>query len=257
MFMNWIIVDKTEIDDTQEVWLTGDRAEHIRSVLQLSVGDQIRMTCVNGPRGTGTISEWQDDAVRVTCVWGEVPTRPTLHLLLAMPRPKVLRRLWAQISALGVDHIYLLGADRVERYYFDSHVVKPDIYKPLLREGLAQSGGSWMPNVKVYPRFDSFFMEVFPTVFSDHLKWVANPREKMTFIDQLSGIHNTKEWLLAVGPEGGWSASELDIFKAHGFLSVGLGSRILRSDTATISLLGMARSIVDSTQLRKKEDEYG
>ena len=56
-------------------------------------------------------------------------------------------------------------ADRVERYYFDSHIVQPDTYKPLLREGLAQSGGNWMPNVKVYPRFDSFFEEVLPTVF--------------------------------------------------------------------------------------------
>ena len=51
MCMNWIMVDRTELDDTQEVWLSGARAEHIRSVLRLSVGDQIRMTCVNGPRG--------------------------------------------------------------------------------------------------------------------------------------------------------------------------------------------------------------
>ena len=255
--MNWIVVDKSELDDKQDVWLSGDRAEHIRSVLRLSVGDQIRITCVNGPLGKGTIKEWREDGVRVTCIWGEVPLRPTLNLLLAMPRPKVLRRLWAQISALGVDHIYLIGADRVERYYFDSHVVQPDMYKPLLREGLAQSGGSWMPNVKVYPRFNSFFTEVMPTVFSDHLKWVANPREKATFIDQLSRIHNDKEWLLAVGPEGGWSVSELDIFKAHGFLSVSLGSRILRSDTATISLTGMARSILDSTRPWIKEDEHG
>ena len=249
MYMNWIMVDRTELDDTQEVWLRGSRAEHIRSVLRLGVGDQIRMTCVNGPRGMGTIREWQEDGVRVACVWGEVPLRPTLHLLLAMPRPKVLRRLWAQIAALGVNHIHLIGADRVERCYFDSHIVQPDMYAPLLLEGLAQSGGSWMPNVKVYPRFNSFFKEVLPTVYSDHLKWVADPGEKATFMDQLSGNYKEKEWLLAVGPEGGWSTSEFELFTAHGFLSVGLGSRILRSDTATISLLGMARSLVDSIRL--------
>ncbi len=255
--MNWIMVDQAELDDTQEVWLSGVRAEHIYSVLRLSVGDQLRVTCVNGPRGEGTIREWREDRVRVACVWGEVPLRPSLNLLLAMPRPKVLRRLWAQIAALGVDHIHLLGADRVERYYFDSHIVQPDVYKPLLLEGLAQSGGSWMPNVKVHPRFDSFFKEVFPTVYSDHLKWVADPREKATFIDQLSEINDEREWLLAVGPEGGWSTSELELFTDHGFLSVGLGSRILRSDTTTISLIGMARSIVESTRLWRKEDENG
>ena len=255
--MNWIMVDRDELDHTQEVWLSGDRAKHIRSVLQLSVGDQIRMSCVNGPLGKGTIREWREDRVRVACDWDEVPAKPILHLILAMPRPKVLRRLWAQIAALGVSNIYLLGADQVERYYFDSHVVQPDIYTPLLREGLAQSGGNWMPNVSVYPRFDCFLKEVLPTAFSNHLKWVADPREKATFIDQLSGISNNKDWLLAVGPEGGWSISELALLKDHGFLSVGLGSRILRIDTATISLLGMARSIIESTCLCRKEDDDG
>ena len=247
--MNWILVDEAELNEADEVWLSGVRAEHIRSVLHLCVGDRVRMVCVNGPRGEGTIMEWQEEMVRVACVWGAVPLRPTLHLLLAMPRPKVLRRLWAQIAALGVNHVYLLGANRVERYYFDSHVLQRDMYEPLLREGLAQSGGSWMPDVKIYPRFDSFFKEEFQAVFSDHLKWVADPREKATFMDQLAAIKIKKEWVLAVGPEGGWSTAELDTFMEQGFLSVGLGSRILRSDTATISLLGMARSIVESTRL--------
>ena len=242
-------MDEAELNDLDEVWLSGIRAEHIRSVLRLSVGDRVRMVCVNGPRGEGTIIEWRDGMVRMACVWGDVPLRPTLHLLLAMPRPKVLRRLWAQIAALGVCRIYLLGAHRVERYYFDSHVLQEDVYEPLFREGLAQSGGSWMPDVKVYPRFDSFFREEFQAVFSDHLKWVADPGERATFIDQLSAIHQKQDWVLAVGPEGGWSMPELDIFKEQGFLSVGLGSRILRSDTATISLLGMARSIVESTRV--------
>ena len=36
-------------------------------------------------------------------------------------------------------------------------------------------------------------------------------------MDKLSGIHKEKEWLLAVGPEGGWSVSELELFTVHGF----------------------------------------
>ena len=133
--MNWIMVDRTELDDMQEVWPSG--AEQSIFVLFYDSLLEIKFMTCEWSAGTGMIREWREDGVRVACVWGEVFSRPTLNLLLAMPRPKVLRRLRAQIAALGVDHIYLFRADRVERYYFDSHIVQPDTYKPLLREGLA------------------------------------------------------------------------------------------------------------------------
>ena len=46
--------------------------------------------------------------------------------------------------------------------------------------------------------------------------------------------------LLAIGPEGGWNAFELDLLSAHGFQPAGIGPRTLRSDTACIALLAIA-----------------
>jgi 16S rRNA (uracil1498-N3)-methyltransferase len=46
--------------------------------------------------------------------------------------------------------------------------------------------------------------------------------------------------LLAIGPEGGWNAFELDLLRAHGFEMIGLGPRRLRVDTACVSLLAIA-----------------
>ena len=51
------------------------------------------------------------------------PARPRLDLLLALPRPKVMRRLWSQLAALGVGQVILTNAARVERDYFGTHVL--------------------------------------------------------------------------------------------------------------------------------------
>jgi len=69
----------------------------------------------------------------------EIPPRPRVDLLLAVPRPKVMRRLWAQIAALGVGQIVLTNAEKVERNYFDTHILTPETYRPLLIEGLQQA----------------------------------------------------------------------------------------------------------------------
>ena len=53
--------------------------------------------------------------------------------------------------------------------------------------------------------------------------------------------------LLALGPEGGWSDYERDLFERHGFVGVGLGPRILRSDTAVIALLALVHEALRAT----------
>ncbi len=78
---------------------------------------------------------------------------PAVDVLLALPRPKVLRRLWAQLAALGVGRIMLTNASRVERNYFDTHVLEAATYRPLLIEGLQQARDTRLPVVSVHRRF--------------------------------------------------------------------------------------------------------
>ena len=83
----------------------------------------------------------------------DTPPRPAIDLLLAAPRPKVMRRLWAQIAALGVGQIILTNAEKVERNYFDTHMLAPDTYRPLLIEGLQQARDTRLPSVSIHRRF--------------------------------------------------------------------------------------------------------
>lgn len=134
--MNLILCESPEARTDGTITLTGARAAHVRGVLRARPGDTVRIGLVDGPTGHGEVLALDDESVVLRCeLDAPVPTPPAVDLLLALPRPKVLRRLWAQFAALGVGQIILTNASRVERHYFDTHVLEESTYRPLLIEG--------------------------------------------------------------------------------------------------------------------------
>jgi RsmE family RNA methyltransferase len=154
-----------------------------------------------------------------------------------MPRPKVMKRLWAQLAALGVGRIILLRADKVERCYFDSHVLDPAFFNGRLMEGLEQARCTHLPAVLVRPLFKPFVEDELDGMFAGSLKLLADPSAGRRLGEVLSSGPPPDRLLLAIGPEGGWIPFELDLLADHGFQKVAMGSRILRTDTAAIALL--------------------
>ncbi|WFB35118.1 RsmE family RNA methyltransferase [Kiritimatiellota bacterium B12222] len=230
--MNRILYRKSELAHDQ-LLLTDRRATHILQVLKPALGDELRTGEIDGPLSSGKVMRL--DAQKVLLAISEVsqPERPTLDLLLALPRPKVLKRLLPQISAMGVDHLYLTNAERVEKYYFDTHVLEPDFYHGALLEGLQQSGDTCMPQVEVIRHLPSFLSK---TDFPEN-RWLLHPYASQNLLD---AELRSERCLLAIGPEGGWRSSELELFEGLGFQQVSLFDRVLRSDTACISALGIA-----------------
>lgn len=76
-----------------------------------------------------------------------------IDLLLAVPRPKVLKRLWAPLASLGVGAVYLTNAARVEKCYFDASSVAAETVQRELIRGLEQSGDVFVPRVTLVKRF--------------------------------------------------------------------------------------------------------
>jgi RsmE family RNA methyltransferase len=172
-----------------------------------------------------------------------VPARPPVDLLLALPRPKVMRRLWAQIAALGAGQIILTNAERVERNYFDTHVLTPECYRPLLVEGLQQARDTRLPAVSIHRQFKVLIEDKLDALFGTGLRVVADPAASAS-AGALVREHRDARVLFAVGPEGGWNAYETALLAAHGFLPAGMGARTLRSDTACVALLALAHEAV-------------
>ncbi|MDF7805866.1 RsmE family RNA methyltransferase [Pontiellaceae bacterium B12219] len=254
--MNLIIIHPSEVDEEHHVVLTDDRARHIRKVLNAGIGKELRVGLLDGPLGTGTVQSLEGHQVGLSCVFdGAVPPKPRMDLLLAMPRPKVLKRMWAQLAALGVGRIVLLRADKVERYYFDSHVIAPDFYNKMLMEGLQQARCTHLPTVQIEPLFKPFVEDRLGAEFSRHWKLLADPsgEKRIRDFQALSSSAKTaadlreteRRILLAIGPEGGWTNFELEMLKERGFELFGMGNRILRTDTATVGLLAALSAILE------------
>ena len=241
--MNLILLGPTELAADGRVCLRDGRAAHLLRVVQVDRGRTVRVGIIDGPTGTGTVIAVTDDAVTLQCELGQVPPRPAVDLLLAVPRPKVLRRLWSQLAALGLDRIILTNAERVERNYFDTHVLTPACYGPLLLEGLQQARDTRVPRISIYRQFRKLVEDDLTALSDASIRLVAEPGATTTIRAALTDYQNERV-LLAVGPEGGWNDFELALLGANGFQRVGMGLRTLRTDTATIALLAIVGSAI-------------
>jgi 16S rRNA (uracil1498-N3)-methyltransferase len=227
--MNLVLLDAEDFADAERVTLRGQRAEHVVRVLRAGVGDGIVVGVVGGQIGSGVITSLHSDAVdlRVTLERDPPPPLP-LTLILALPRPKVLNRVIASATSMGVKEIHLINAWRVEKSYWKS----PRVSEVNLREqciaGLEQAKDTILPSIVLHRFFRSFIEEY----ASDSRKLVAHPlatrpcprdvRERVT---------------LAIGPEGGFIAEEIASFERAGFEAVTIGERVLRVETAVAALV--------------------
>ena len=240
--MNLIILDPAEVNERGDVTLTDARATHIVSVLEAAPGESLRVGLLDGPHGTGTVTRVEKGTVTLRCAFDAAPPAvPRIDLLLALPRPKVLRRLWAQLAALGVGRIILTNAERVERNYFDTHVLAADTYRPLLIEGLQQARDTRLPQVSIHRQFRILVEDHLDSLSGTSTRVVADPHAPLPIDEALAGRAGGRV-LLAIGPEGGWNAFELALLETHGFQAVGMGSRTLRTDTACVALLTLAHA---------------
>lgn len=237
--MNVILLDPAEVTRAGEATLTDGRAVHIISVLKAAPGQSLRIGVIDGPFGTATVISTAGANVFLQCAFDlETPPRPPVDLLLALPRPKVLRRLWAQLAAIGVGRIILTNADRVERDYFAAHVLNEEVYRPLLIEGLQQARDTRVPKVSVHRRFRALVEDDLDGLSDARARIVADPASATRIAEAVTG-RSDERVLVAIGPEGGWNAFELELLQTRGFVPVGLGPRTLRTDTACVTVLSL------------------
>jgi RsmE family RNA methyltransferase len=244
--VNLVLLEPAEVSAAGDASLSGARATHLVSVLKVSPGQTVRVGVLDGPFGVGTVQSVAGAAIALRCVFdASAPPRPRIDLLLALPRPKVMRRLWAQLAALGVGRIILTNAERVERNYFDTHVVMPECYRPLLIEGLQQARDTWLPAVSIHRQFKVLVEDELDGVFATGLRLVADPAATTSVSAVASGRADGRV-PLAIGPEGGWNEFEMRLLAAHGFQTIGMGPRTLRTDTACVALLALLHEAITS-----------
>ena len=243
--MNRILFESDEIKDGVATF-GGERAEHVMNVLHGEVGQVLKTGEINGPIGTSVITNISTPSslfplpsslsITVSCSHIEKSLVPWIDLILAPPRPRVMKRLLPQLAALGVGRIFLVGAKKVEKDFWGATLLKPENYRPLLIDGLMQAGTSVLPTLETRRNFRKFIKEELDTLWPESRRIVAHPYgAELAPTSSLFPLPSSL--LLAIGPEGGWTDDEVALLEEHGFTRYSLGSRILRTDTATVALL--------------------
>ena len=229
--MNRILFESSEIADGVAT-CSDARAEHILAVLHGEVGQTLKTGELDGRIGTGEIVSIEGRTVAVKVSHTEESLRPWCDLVLAPPRPRVMKRLLPQLASLGVGTIVLVGAKKVEKDFWGATLLKEENYRPLLVDGLMQAGTSVVPRMETRRNFRRFVGDELDSLFPTANRVVGHPGGAPNAPAQKTG-----RLLLAVGPEGGWTDDEVSLLESHGFSRYSLGSRILRTDTALVALL--------------------
>ena len=237
----------------------GERAAHVLGVLHGEVGQTLKTGEVNGKIGTSEIvgiergGDGAEAQVSVRVCHDQESLRPWANLVLAPPRPRVMKRLLPQLAAMGVGRIVLVGAKKVEKDFWGATLLKEENHRPLLIDGLMQAGTSILPELVCRRAFRRFVADELDAMFPASRRIVAHPY----------GVEGAKEaegpkgtagtLLLAIGPEGGWTDDEVELLEAKGFRRYSLGQRVLRTDTAAIALLARLGAEHDNKAKAKEQ----
>ena len=214
--------------------LRGAEAKHCAAVLRLRPGDALLLTDGAGRRWQGVCAVVQVACVQVEQLQPLHANEPNLHLELLQGLPKGER--WEDLLEKGTElgigafrplytahSVPHLGACRVEK--------RLTRWREKLHAAVKQCERSQVPLLHApVPLKDG--LQQLPPPGKRELRLVLterNPGAPWPARDRVEQVY------LAVGPEGGWSESELPELEAAGFLPLSLGPRILRTDTAALA----------------------
>ncbi len=230
-----LLTDDDRVEPGTSRYIVRDRRhEHLTTVLNAEIGRSLRVGLWDGPKGSGRVVRIESDRSELDVTWTEpVPPRPPVHLIVAIPRPKSLKKLLPEVVALGLGRLTLLRSWRVALPYLSSPLLQPLAQRPLIMDGLMQAGCTRPPLVEVVDRFRPFIDDVARHLPAPH-KWVCHPSASHRLSGERPGQGPV---VVAIGPEGGWLPYEVDAFQEAGFRGISFGDRILRVETACVAVL--------------------
>ena len=138
--MNLLLVTAGERGRDGRVRIGGRRLKHLREVLRIEVGDTLRVGELHGRLGLGTVEALTAEAATLRISLTEAPPPPlAVTLVLALPRPKMLRRILRAIAELGVKELHLINSARVEKSFWHSPLLEHSNLEAALLDGLEQA----------------------------------------------------------------------------------------------------------------------
>ena len=268
--MNICLFEQEEIG--RPLAANDERAQHIIKILHKSVGDSFSAGVIGGQAGTATItkidgaspdgSQAQDAGAIHFTFAPQSDGKPLfpLHMIIGFPRPIQLKRLLRDMAALGVSSVRLCGTELGEKSYLKASLSDPaEVYKMLL-DGTVQAASAHVPKPFVYPTLAEC-LDALDAIDAEggtdaspkgaarsglaNNSWQAQDggRPLLLALDNVNPAQSLSAFLqanppagrpvfAAIGSERGWSPAERSLLEERGFVRLGMGARVMRTETA-------------------------
>jgi 16S rRNA (uracil1498-N3)-methyltransferase len=231
------IADEASVDKAA---LIGAHAEHLVRVLRARVGQEFDIVA-EGVVRHGRVSNIVEGKVEFE-LGPEISSRPaSVNLTLLLAIFKFDRMEWAieKATELGVSQIIPVIARRTDAHLASAAVKRVERWRRIVVQAAEQSRRTAPPEFSEPVKLQA------AVSLPGSLKIVLSEAEQDASLrDLLSAKDNASEILLAIGPEGGWTEDELDLFRKEGWTSASLGPTILRAETAAIASVAITTSLL-------------
>ncbi len=249
--MNIILFSNHERNNNT-ITLTGRQATHIKKILRACPGDKLKIGQINGPRYEADVVTIENDQA-ILHISKQLTPEKIAHqtdLILAMPRPIMLKRILSQIATFGVGRLFIIRSNRVEKSFLSASLLAKDNIHQRLLHGLEQGGHTTLPEIHIFQRFRPFAEDFLPTISNKYNnKLLAHPKVPHN-LSQSYCYGQPNKTLLAIGPEGGWVDFEIETLQQQGLTPFHMGPRILRVDSAVPALLAQIDLLHEQAALK-------
>ncbi len=229
----------------QTVTLGSDEARHLRDVLRLKAGDEVYVFDGRGREFRCVVSTSKRDAAELRIEAEVEPAKPEsqlqLNLCVALLKGEKFDLVVQKATELGVKKITPLITRYADIHLRDAADATKRVarWQRIAVEAAKQSGRAFVPEISLPVMFEvALDVDGLGVMFAER---GGEPLEKLSKQAPLSVI-------ALVGSEGGWSDEEIDSARAQDFHVVTLGGRILRAETAAITVTALMQHIFGDLQ---------
>ena len=220
--------------------LTGDQAAHLARVLRAEPGQIFDVVAAGFLHRAEIISV---APARVDFLLHEELAMDAVlpvHLYLAVFKFDHLEWGIEKATELGVQAITPVLARRTEKHLAQAAMKRVERWRRIAHEAAQQSRRTTVPQIA-----EPATLKVALAAATAASRFLLSEVEQQhTLGDALRQTPNSPDYAMAVGPEGGWTADEIELLTAQGWVNVTLGPRILRAETAALAALAIFSALL-------------
>jgi 16S rRNA (uracil1498-N3)-methyltransferase len=221
-------------------FLRGTHADHLTRVLRVRVGQQFDIS-TGAKVFRGTVAAVDDQLVEFDLT-DELPSSGSdLKITLALSVFKFDRMEWAieKCTELGVSRIIPVISQRTDAHLAAASSKRVERWGRIARQATEQCRRAMPPDIAAPLKLRE------AVALPGSLRLVLAESENQLFLSEiLQQRLQSSDVVMAIGPQGGWTGAELQLFQQANWTTVSLGQNILRAETAAIAALAVAASLL-------------